>query len=192
MTSYIGPLVRREVPITCDDWRKRELKPIKGKIWSDIHVPYVMSFVFVDDYVFKLLMHSMHVFFLRYFNIDDDWKTYCLQLSVKRIRGFRSFFTKKFLRDDDNNFIDAELLKAYAGLISPEELETFKEKRRTSDFQDVTVVNRQRASSPTYPYRKGRMGYACLQQRFASIYKCYDILVHHMLQFILLFLLMCS
>ena len=28
-TSYIGSLVRREVTITCDDWRNRELKPTK-------------------------------------------------------------------------------------------------------------------------------------------------------------------
>ena len=62
VTNFIDALVRNEVPITCDDWRKRELKPVKEKIWSDIQVPYVMSFVFVDDYVFKLLMHSMYVF----------------------------------------------------------------------------------------------------------------------------------
>ena len=62
LISYIGSLVRREVPITCDDWRKRELKPVKEKIWSDIQVPYVMSFVFVDDYLFKLLTHSIYVF----------------------------------------------------------------------------------------------------------------------------------
>ena len=36
LTSYVGSLVRREVPIPCDDWRKRELKPAKEKIWSDI------------------------------------------------------------------------------------------------------------------------------------------------------------
>ena len=64
LVSYIGSLMRREVPITCDDWRNRELKPAKNKIWSEIQVPYVMLFVFVDDYVFELLIltHSMYVF----------------------------------------------------------------------------------------------------------------------------------
>ena len=66
VTSFIGALVRNEVPITCDDWRKRELKEAKEKIWSEIQVPYLMKFQFVfnDDYVFKLLVltHSVYVF----------------------------------------------------------------------------------------------------------------------------------
>ena len=62
LTSYTGSVVRREVPITCDDWRRRELKPVKEKIWTEIQVRYVMSFVFVDAYVYKLLTHSMYVF----------------------------------------------------------------------------------------------------------------------------------
>ena len=64
MTSFIGALVRNEVPITCDDWRNKQLKEAKEKIWSEIQVPYVMLFVFNDDYVFKLLVltHSVYVF----------------------------------------------------------------------------------------------------------------------------------
>ena len=31
VTSFIGALVRNEVPITCDDWRKIELKEAKEK-----------------------------------------------------------------------------------------------------------------------------------------------------------------
>ena len=62
LTSYIGSVVRTEVPITYDDCRRRELKPIKEKIWTEIQVRYVMSFVFVDAYVYKLLTHSMYVF----------------------------------------------------------------------------------------------------------------------------------
>ena len=64
LTSYIGSLVRREVPITCDNWRNEQLDTAKDKIWSEIQVPYVMLFVFYYDYVFKLLIltHSVYVF----------------------------------------------------------------------------------------------------------------------------------
>ena len=64
VTSFIGALVRNEVPITCDDWRDKTMKEAKEKIWSEIQVPYVMLFVFNDDYVFKLLVltHSVYVF----------------------------------------------------------------------------------------------------------------------------------
>lgn len=64
LTSYIGSLVRSEVPITCDNWRDKKLDDTKDKIWSEIQVPYVMLFVFYYDYVFKLLIltHSVYVF----------------------------------------------------------------------------------------------------------------------------------
>ena len=39
LTSYIGSLVRREVPMTCNHQSKKELKPVKEKIWSEIKVP---------------------------------------------------------------------------------------------------------------------------------------------------------
>lgn len=38
LTSFIGALVRNEIPITCDDWRNKELKESKEKIWSEIKV----------------------------------------------------------------------------------------------------------------------------------------------------------
>ena len=39
LTSFIGALVRNEVPITCDDWRNKQLKEAKKKIWTEIKVP---------------------------------------------------------------------------------------------------------------------------------------------------------
>ena len=86
-------------------------------------------------------------------------------------RGFRSFLSNKFLRDADKKFIDAECPQKYADLIRPEEWETFKSKRKTPKFESVSDINRQRASSPAYPYKKWRMGYARLQQSIVSIYK---------------------
>ena len=38
LTSYIGTLVRREIPITCDEWRDDKLNDAKNKIWSEIQV----------------------------------------------------------------------------------------------------------------------------------------------------------
>src|SRR3954468_2990615 len=53
ITSFIGALVRNAIPITCDEWRDTDLKEAKDKLWIEIQVPYVMLFVFNDDYVFK-------------------------------------------------------------------------------------------------------------------------------------------
>ena len=63
LTSFIGALVRNEVPITCDKWRNKQLNEAKEKIWSEIKVPYVMLFVFNDDYVFKLIVLTDCVYF---------------------------------------------------------------------------------------------------------------------------------
>lgn len=92
-------------------------------------------------------------------------------MAGKRHRGFRTFLTRKYLTDAEKNFVDAERPKPYANLIEEKEWETFKSKRKDPNFKSVSDVNRQRASSFVYPYKKGRMGYALLQQKIVSIYK---------------------
>ena len=65
LTSYLGLVVRREIPITCEDWRATVLDDAKDKIWSEIQVPYVMLFVFNDDYVFIFLILTHFVYDFR-------------------------------------------------------------------------------------------------------------------------------
>ena len=92
-------------------------------------------------------------------------------MAGKLLRGFRTFLTTKFLRDAEGNFVDAEFPSKYASLIKEKEWDTFKAKRKTPEFQSVSETNRERASSPAYPYRKGRVGYGRLEQSIVSIYK---------------------
>ena len=94
-----------------------------------------------------------------------------MKLAGKLLRGFRTFLSFKFLKDADGNFVDAELPKKYESLISAEEWEAFKSKRQDPIFQKISATNRERASSPAYPYRKGRVGYGRLEQSMVSIYK---------------------
>ncbi|KAI5419297.1 hypothetical protein KIW84_043460 [Lathyrus oleraceus] len=137
LTSFIGALVRNEIPITCDDWRNKELNESKEKIWSEIK---------------------------RCFNIEEERRGFCMKLAGKLLRGFRTFLSSKFLKDADGNFVDAELPKKYESLISAEEWEAFKSKRQDPVLQRISATNRERASSPAYPYRKGRVGYGRLEQ----------------------------
>ncbi|KAI5417170.1 hypothetical protein KIW84_041968 [Lathyrus oleraceus] len=81
LASYIGFLVRQHIPITCDNWRSPELKVGKEKIWSEIQ---------------------------RSFHIDESRQKYCIQLAGKRLRGFRSFLSNKFLKDEEGKFVEAE------------------------------------------------------------------------------------
>ena len=92
-------------------------------------------------------------------------------MAGKRLRGFRTFLNRKYLRDAEKKFVDAERPTEYADVISLKECDVFKAKRKTPKFQSVSDVNRQRASSSAYPYKKGRLGYARLEQKIVSIYK---------------------
>ncbi|KAI5416860.1 hypothetical protein KIW84_041745 [Lathyrus oleraceus] len=121
LTSFIGALVRNEIPITCDDWRNKELNESKEKIWSEIK---------------------------RCFNIEEERRGFCMKLAGKLLRGFQTFLSSKFLKDADGNF--------NGKLSNP--------KDKTRFFQRISATNRERASSPAYPYRKGRVGYGRLEQ----------------------------
>ena len=92
-------------------------------------------------------------------------------MAGKLLRGFRTFLTSHFLKDDEGNFVDGEFPSKYPSLISKQEWETFKSKRQTPEFKSLSAINWERASAPPYPYKKGRMGYARLQQSIVSIYK---------------------
>ncbi|CAI8617944.1 unnamed protein product [Vicia faba] len=94
LTSYLGSVVRREIPITCEDWRSIVLDDAKDKIRSEIQ---------------------------RSFNIEDTRRDYILKLAGKLHRGFRDFLSNKLLRDADKIFVDAELPNKYKDLITPEE-----------------------------------------------------------------------
>ena len=86
--------------------------------------------------------------------------------------------TNKFLKDDEGNFVeeDPERPNKYESFITPEEWVAFVGQRRDENFKKVSVVNRDRASKPAYPYKKGRLGYARLQEKIVSKSQFYDLI----------------
>ena len=100
LTSYLGSVARREVPITCDDWRNKALKDAKDKIWSEIQVPYVMLFVFNVDYVFKVLIltHSVYDFRRGLSTLMIPEKIIYSDWPEKYIEGLDLFYQTSFLR----------------------------------------------------------------------------------------------
>ena len=99
-------------------------------------------------------------------------------LAGKRHRGWRNFLTNKFLKDDEGNFVEEEpeRPKKYESFITPEEWVAFVGQRRDDNFKKVSAVNRDRASKPAYPYKKGRLGYARLQEKIVSKSQFYDLI----------------
>ncbi|KAI5403811.1 hypothetical protein KIW84_051097 [Lathyrus oleraceus] len=70
----------------------------------------------------------------RSFHIDESRQKYCIQLAGKRLRGFRSFLSNKFLKDEEGKFVEAERPMKYAEIISAEEWDNFVAKRRNEKF----------------------------------------------------------
>lgn len=99
-------------------------------------------------------------------------------MAGKRHRGWRTFLTNKYLKDKEKNFVeyDPEYPVKYAIFITEEEWVAFVAQRRDENFKKVSATNRERASNPTYAYKKGRLGYARLEEKIVSIQKCYDLI----------------
>ena len=99
-------------------------------------------------------------------------------LAGKRHRGWRNFLTNKFLKDDEGNFVEEDLERPnkYESFITPEEWVAFVGQRRDENFKKVSDVNRDRALKPAYPYKKGRLGYARLQEKIVSKSQFYDLI----------------
>ena len=81
-------------------------------------------------------------------------------LAGKRHRGWRTFLRNEYLKDEEGNFVeeDPERPKKYESFITPEEWVACVGQRTDEDFKKVSAVNRERASKPAYPYKKGRLG----------------------------------
>ena len=99
-------------------------------------------------------------------------------LAGKGHRGWRNFLTNKFLKDNEGNFVEEEpeRPKKYESFITPEEWVAFVGQRKDDNFKKVSAVNRDRASKPAYPYKKGRLGYARLQEKIVSKSQFYDLI----------------
>ncbi|XP_073221750.1 uncharacterized protein [Cicer arietinum] len=74
--SYIGVVVRQNVPITIDNWRDKALKDAKDIIWNDIQTTFVL---------------------------DEGRKSYVLRVAGKIHRGFRSHLSNFYLKDREGN-----------------------------------------------------------------------------------------
>ncbi|XP_073223524.1 uncharacterized protein [Cicer arietinum] len=95
--SYIGAVVRQNVPITIDNWRDKALKDAKDIIWNDIQTTFVL---------------------------DEGRKSYVLRVAGKIHRGFRSHLSNFYLKDREGN-TNAEPPKIYQHYISKDEWSAF-------------------------------------------------------------------
>src|SRR3954469_21439455 len=175
LTSYIGTLVRMHIPVSVAKWNLKSLElDAKKKRYgtSFRYISYMGNCCYyLDDKLFKLLIltHYAYVFLQRTFEIPDDRRRYILSLTGKRYRGWKAFLTNTYLKDKDGNFLEEApgRPKKYATFIDEADWAEFV-KQRDEAFQKKSATNRERASKPAYPYKKGRLGYARLEDKIVS------------------------
>src|SRR3954470_5345300 len=115
------------------------------------------------------LGYIAYVFLQRTFEIPDDRKRYILSLTGKRYRGWKAFLTNTYLKDKDGNFLEEApgRPKKYEIFIGEKDWAEFVNQRDEA-FRKRSATNSARASKHAYPYKKGRMGYARLEDKLVS------------------------
>ncbi|WVY96763.1 hypothetical protein V8G54_028914 [Vigna mungo] len=147
--SYLGSIVRANVPITYDDWKDSSLDAYKEIIWNDI------------QYFFGQLT----------FNVDTCRKTFVLRKAGLLLRSFRTSLAHKYLKDDNGDYLENPLNQPpmkFASIISEDIWRQFIAKRMDKSFKEKSIQNKEKALSSKYLYRGSRKGYARIEQDMVS------------------------
>ena len=77
--------------------------------------------------------------------------------------------TNTYLKDKDGNFLEEAPGRPtkYVSFIDEEDWAKFLDQRDEA-FRKRSATNSARASKPAYPYKKGRLGYARLEDKIIS------------------------
>ncbi|WVY98898.1 hypothetical protein V8G54_031049, partial [Vigna mungo] len=109
--SYLGSIVRANVPITYDDWKDSSLDAYKEIIWNIIQ---------------------------QTFNVDTCRKTFVLRKAGLLLRSFRTFLAHKYLKDDNGDYLENPLNQPpadYASIISEDIWRQFIAKHMDKTFK---------------------------------------------------------
>ena len=110
------------------------------------------------------------VYTQRSFNAPDERKGFVLGLPGKRFRGWKNLLTNTYLKDDKGKWLEefpAGRPEKYNLFIKQEDWTEFI-RQRDDEFRQKSAKNSERASKPAYPYKKGRLGYARLEEKIVS------------------------
>ncbi|WVZ12005.1 hypothetical protein V8G54_016535 [Vigna mungo] len=132
--SYLGSIVRVNVPITYDDWKDSSLDAYKEIIWNNIQLT---------------------------FNVDICRKTFVLRKAGLLLRSFRTSLAHKYLKDDNGDYLENppnQPPAQYASIISEDIWRQFITKCMDKTFKEESIQNKGRASNSKYPYRGSRKG----------------------------------
>ena len=141
LSSYFGVLAREHVPISMIDWRLKEHKQLKERIWNEI---------------------------CEAFTVPIELKNNCLMRVGEAARLFRHELYNDLVKDNLNDPSVLKrpeyVLKRY-GNITEEDWIKFVEYRRSEVFKKSSDNGKEIARKNVYKSRTGRNGYRKLDQQ---------------------------
>lgn len=137
LVHYIGSYTRRHVPITCDNWRRKDLLPVKQALWDEIKETFN--------------------------GIEEVHRKKIISRAGTLHRQFRTRL-RNLARDENGNY-STEPPPLYANLstVAPCWKE-FVESSVTGNFVEKSKKNKERAESMEARYRKACVGYARIRE----------------------------
>jgi len=152
LSSYFGVLAREHVPITMLDWRLKEHKQLKERIWNEICEAFTVPIIYKHN---------------------------CLMRVGEAARLFRhelyNDHVKDILNDPSALKRPEYVLKRY-GNITEEDWIKFVEYRRSEVFKKSSENGKELAGKNVYKSRTGRNGYRKLDQKKVRFITCFILL----------------
>ncbi|KAL6584424.1 hypothetical protein OROMI_003713 [Orobanche minor] len=137
LAHFIGSYVRRHVPITCDNWRNKDLLNVKQALWDEIKETFN--------------------------GVEEEHRKKIISRAGNLHRQFRTRL-RTLARDENGNYSTSPPpLYAHFSTVTPCWNE-FVQKSSEVEFLEKSSKNKERAKAMEARYRKACVGYARLRE----------------------------
>ncbi|XP_074367296.1 uncharacterized protein LOC141707824 isoform X1 [Apium graveolens] len=138
LAHFIGAYARRNIPIVCDDWRKKEWQNVKQTLWDEIKETFQ--------------------------GVEDEHKGKIIRRAGELHRQFRTRL--RSLAKDRNGKYSVVPPSLYVNLssVAPHWKE-FVENSSKEEFMEISEKNKDKAKGMEARYKKACVGYARIREK---------------------------
>ncbi|KAK1384461.1 hypothetical protein POM88_022196 [Heracleum sosnowskyi] len=145
LVHFVGSYARRNVPIICDDWRKKEWQNVKQNLWDEVKVIRMI-----------LVLETFN-------GVGDEHRKKKIRRAGNLHRGFHTRL-RSMARDSNGNY-SAKPPPMYAHFSSVERhWKVFVEQLMKEEFVEKSEKNKEKAKAMEARYKKACLGYARIRE----------------------------
>ncbi|KAK1387184.1 hypothetical protein POM88_015362 [Heracleum sosnowskyi] len=182
LVHFVGSYARRNVPIICDDWRKKEWKNVKQNLWDEVKVirmilvlltqsqslfpdwKKMINMVSLTIVVVSCFAQTIYASIQETFNgVGDEHRKKIIRHAGNLHRGFHTRL-RSMARDSNGNY-SAKPPPMYAHFSSVERhWKVFVEQSMKEEFVEKSEKNKEKAKAMGARYKKACLGYARIRE----------------------------